>query len=152
MFWKLKVYVGSRKDWTSSQKIHPLRVTKYIEPHLAQEVPELKIAGGLERTGGSITCSLCSDSSLGVPLKPPLEAGYGAAWTLDMTWSCLCSNHLFTIHICVLWESNENFVCWVLSNRCKQPEEAITPWLPEAGRLLQFLYFFSLAICFQTLA
>lgn len=44
--------MGSKKDWTSSQEIHPLRATKYIEPHLAQEVPEPKIAGGLESTGG----------------------------------------------------------------------------------------------------
>lgn len=57
-------------------KIHPLRVTKFIEPHLAQEVPELKTAGGVKSTGGSTTCLLCSDSPLGVQLKPPLEAGY----------------------------------------------------------------------------
>lgn len=58
------------------QKIHTLRVTKFIEPHLAQEVPELKIAGGLKSTRGSTTCLLCSDSPLGIQLKPPLEAGY----------------------------------------------------------------------------
>lgn len=76
--------MGSSKDWTSSQKIHPLRVTKYIEPHLAQEVPELKIAGGLEAIGESITRLLCSDSSLGVQLKPLLKAGYRATGTFDL--------------------------------------------------------------------
>lgn len=68
--------MGSSKDWTSSQKRHPLRVTKFIEPHLAQEVPEVKIAGGLKSTGGITTCLLCSDSPPGIQLKPPLEAGY----------------------------------------------------------------------------
>lgn len=86
MFWKLKVYVVSSKDWTSSQKRHPLRVTKFTEPHLAQEVPELKIAGGLKSIEGSTECLLCSDSPPGIQLKPPLEAGYRATWTLDLPW------------------------------------------------------------------
>lgn len=57
----------------------------------------------------------------------------------DLIQPCLCSNYLFAIHVCVLWESNENLVCKVLSNKCKQPKEAVTPWLPKAGRPLRFL-------------
>lgn len=132
MFWKLKGYVGSSKDWTSSQKRHPLRVTKFIEPHLAQEVSELKIAGGLKSIEGSTTCLLCSDSPLGIQLKPSLEAGYRATWTLGsaLIEPCLyCS--LFAKEIRVPRENNGTLVCKILSNKHKQPEEAITPWLPK---------------------
>lgn len=123
-------------------KIHPLRVTKFIEPHLAQEVPELKIAGGLKSTRGSTTCLLCSDSPLGIQLKPPLEAGYTGhmnPW-YALIEPCLHSR-LSAKDSQVPRENNETLVCKMLSNKCKQPEEAITPWFPKLWDCSIFFYF-----------